>query len=477
MTTYFYRDPDGLQYSHVLPNVAPVYLATALVPGSALESYWQSMYNQPTSSSIGIEDGQNEYGYDTAENDEWHETDDGYHSTDTDNPPGASYVGDFFVDSVPPATKGNWPKLTQNGWKFPEYPDPELIRPHHTLLSLLPYLSPERLAGSRYGKKLNIVEEGTGHLFAVAVPKKMLVFFCGRNTISRFLRTLEREDNEHWQGGPVAQELQFPRHYVNHIGIKIVISWMHRACVTPTKAMRAIRIPTDTFLALSLSRALTAFGLHRDASRVDHVVALKHFSRGLDFDNIVTIWNCLPKDSKYVYRMVKDLRKRLDRYNHGDKTALPEAEQVLEYLEQQPALMHRVQDQEYNERREFRPFFGTEWCERAALRTQQMMSSLENMNTAEPRIQDEWECVLNAHKARGAKYRSGNRQDDKQQDHVQSQKRAVTLTQWERKKTPMAWPKFDKPIVVKVSKADTKVQSKSTGRKDSAYGSDGKSPE
>ena len=199
MTTYFYCDPDGLQYSHMLPNVAPVYLATALVPGSTLGSYWQSMSTQPTASSIAPEDCQDGYGYDTAGYDEWHETDAGCYSTDSDNHPGASYVGSSFVGSVPYGMNGDyWPEFDQNGWKHSEYPDPELIRPYHTLHSLLRHLSPARLAGSVYGKKLDIVEEVTNHKFAFAVPKKMLVLFCGRNVVTRFLRTLEREDNEKW---------------------------------------------------------------------------------------------------------------------------------------------------------------------------------------------------------------------------------------------------------------------------------------
>ncbi|KAF2443462.1 hypothetical protein P171DRAFT_473737 [Karstenula rhodostoma CBS 690.94] len=276
MTTYFYRNPDGSEYSHVLPNVAPVYFATALVPGSGLGPHWQSMVAQPTTSYITPYDNPDVDM--TAGDDEWHETDDDYYSDFTDNPPGTGYVGNIFSGSASYGIMGTYlPMATHNFRKNFRYPDPDLIRRYHTLHSLLPYLQPARLEGSVYGPKLDIVEEGTGHKFATAVSKKMLVLFCGRNAINRFLRTLKREDNENWQGGPIVQQLRFPRNYTNHVGIKILISWMHRACVMPKNAMKPIRIPKNTFAALSLSRALTAFGLHSDANRVDQAIANIHF--------------------------------------------------------------------------------------------------------------------------------------------------------------------------------------------------------
>ncbi|OAG01707.1 uncharacterized protein CC84DRAFT_214738 [Paraphaeosphaeria sporulosa] len=395
MTTYFYHHPDGFEYSHVLPNVAPVYLATALVPGSALESYWQSMGTQATASSITPDDSQDEYG--ATGGDKWHETDESYYSNNSDNTLRASYFGDPFAGSGQHGMTGpNPPIFAQSDGEYFKYPFPELIRPYHTLHSLLPYLQPARLENSVFGPKLDIVEEDTDYKFAVAVPKKMLVLFCGRNIVNRFLRTLEREDNVNWQGLPVAQELRFPRHYTNHVGVKIMISWMHRACITPKKDMRPIRVPKNTFAALSLSRALTAFGLHRDASRVDHTIATKHFKRWLGFDNIVSIWNCLPKDSKYVYRMVEDLRNQLDQYASGDTKALPDADKVLEFLEQHPELLHRIHDKEYNDRQELRPFFGTEWCERAALRTQQMIAGLMDTRGDETSMPVEWGGGFNA---------------------------------------------------------------------------------
>ncbi|KAL5436235.1 hypothetical protein PMIN07_006081 [Paraphaeosphaeria minitans] len=469
MTTYFYRNPDGFEYSHVLPNVAPVYLATALVPGSALEPHWQSMGTQVKASSSVLDDNQD--WYDTAGGDEWHETGDSNYSNDSDIPPGASYVGDRFAGSPPHGMMGTYPMFSQYGREHFEYPDPELIRPYHTLHSLLRYLQPARLENSVYGPKVDIVEECTGHKFAAAVPKKMLVLFCGRSVLNRFLRTLEREDNENWQGGPVAQELRFPRHYTNHVGVKIVISWMHRACVTPKKAMCPIRVPKNTFAALSLSRALTALRLHRDASRVDHIIATKHFKGWVNFDNIVSIWNCLPKDSKYVYRMVEDLRKQLDLYESGDTDALPEAEKVLEFLEQHPELMHRTQDKEFSDRQEFRPFFGTEWCERAALRTQQMMASLVDTNGGETSMSGEWRHNFNVPKLRCGKNWSGG-QHYKKRDPVQFRKRALALTDMEPKTTPTAWPKFEKPVVLNIVEAHETDCGHSKVRTDSAHGSD-----
>lgn len=481
MTTYFYRNPDGSEYSHVLPNVAPVYLATALVPGSRLGPHWQSMVAQPTSSSITPDDGRDGDcttgdGDGTTGDDEWHETDDGYYSNFTDNPLGAGYVREFVPGSVSHGIVGTYlPTAFQYHRQDLEYPNPDLIRHYHTLHSLLPYLHPARLENSMFGPTLDIMEEGTDHRFATAVPKKMLVLFCGRNVLNRFLRTLDREDNENWQGGPVTQQLSFPRHYTNHVGVKIVIAWMHRACVTPTKAMKQIRVPIHTFAALSLSRALAAFGLHRDASRVDHIIATNHFKRPLDFDNVVSIWNCLPKDSKYVYRMVDNLRRQLCKYENGDRDAFPDAEKVLDFLEQHDELMARVQDEEYNNRQEFRPFFGTEWCERAALRTQQMITSLVDMKGDEASRSRERNRDITVPKLPSGKGRSGRQNNDEKKGPVQSRKPIVTLNDREPKLTPTAWPQFKKPVVLKILEAQEKEHGHSGGRTDSAYDSDDKS--
>jgi hypothetical protein len=472
MTTYFYRNPDGSEYSHVLHNVAPVYLATALVPGSALEPYWKRMSVQPTASINAPDDSLN--GDATAVDGEWHETDDSYYPDYADSPSGVGYTGDASSPSFG-MMDTYLPMVAQYDENMVKYPDPDLIRDFHSLHSLLPYIQPARLEHSTLGPKLDIVEEGTDHTFAIAVPKKMLALFCGRKFLKRFLRTLEREDNVNWEGGPVAQQLRFPRHHTNHIGVKIVISWMLRACRTPKVEMKQMRIPKNLFAAVSLSRALTTFGLHRDANRVDHFIATHHYKRPLYPDEMVSIWTCLPKDSKYTYRMVEDLRKNLSKYESGDTKALPDAVKVLKFLEQQPKLMARINDKDYNDSEEFIPVFGTEWCERAALRTQQILAGLVNIEDGATSKPDEWNYEIVAPKMRVGYHRFTPQYKGEKQGHIQSRKHVVALSDREQTSTPTAWPEFEKSIVLKIVESQEKDQDHSGDRKDSAYGSDGKS--
>jgi hypothetical protein len=473
MTTYFYRNPDGSEYSHVLHNVAPVYLATALVPGSALEPHWQRIGVQPTAFNNVPGDDLDEDA--TAVDDKWHETDDSYCPDSADSPPGASYIGD---------TSSPWygmmgthlPGVAQYGGNTFKYPDPDLIRDFHSLHSLLPYIQPARLRNAACGPKLDIVEEGTDHTFAVAVPKKMLALFCGRKFLNRFLRTLEREDNTNWEGGPVAQQLCFPRHHTNHIGVKIVVSWMHRACRTPKNEMKQIQVPKNLFAAVSLSRALTTFGLHRDANRLDHLIASHHYKRPLYPDEIASIWTCLPKDNKYTYRMVEDLRRKLSEHESGDTKSLPDAEKVLKFLEQHPELTNRIKDKDYNNSKKFRPFFGTEWCERAARRTQQTLAGLVSMEDGTTSKPEEWNYEIAAPQPQGGYHGLVPQYKDVKQGPVQSRKHVAALSNREESKSsPTAWPQFKKPIVLKIVESQEKEHGDSCNRTDSVYGSDGKS--
>ncbi|KAJ4348703.1 uncharacterized protein N0V89_010081 [Didymosphaeria variabile] len=475
MTTYFYRNPDGSEYIRVLPNVAPVYFATALVPGSALESHWQRMGAQPTFPNNMIDHGPDDYSI--ALDDEWHETDDGYYSDSAEKPLGGGYFDSPTSGGSPFGMMSlGLPLMPQYGGDMLEYPNLELIRDHHSLRSLLPYIQPARFQNSLFGPTLDIVEEGTDHKFAAAVPKKMLALFCGRKMLNRFLRTLEREDNEKWVGGPVGQELRFPRHHVNHIGVKIVIAWMHRACRTPKEEMKQIRIPKNLFAALSLARALTAFGLHSDANRVDMFIANHHYQRPMYPNEIFSIWNCLPKDSKYIYRMIADLRKKRCEYESGNTNALKDAEKVLAFLEEHPELKARLDDKDYNDREEHRPFFGTEWCQRAALQTQQMLAGSENMKDGETLMSGEWHGKSARPQLRGKTRRSGRPRNDQDKGRPQPRKPMTSLKNHEPKIAPAAWPQFEKVVVLKIVDAHEKAPGDADEATDSTYGSEDKPP-
>jgi hypothetical protein len=123
--------------------------------------------------------------------------------------------------------------------------------------------------------------------------------------------------------------------------------------------MDAIRVPKNLFAAISLARTLDLLGLHRDACRVDNIIATTHFRRPIYPDELASIWNCLPKDSKYIYGTIKMLGDRLRREEQSNVKAFSEG--VLEILKDNPELEARVQDPEINKR--YEPVFGREWCQ------------------------------------------------------------------------------------------------------------------
>ena len=255
--------------------------------------------------------------------------------------------------------------------EFPsQYPDPEAIRQHHNLISFISHVNPDRLSNARYGKKVDIVEEHTDLIFANEVPKKLLVLFCGRHFVSKHIRTVEPGEN----GKDVKQILQLPVHRVNHIGIKIMLSWMMSAC-NPQNMGKVTKLhcPKRLFCAISLARTLDMFGFHWDASHIDYLISTHLFNRPLFSDQIKPIWSCLPKNSKYTYRMVKSLRAALVLLEQGDKTALGDPDAVKELLHEIPNLKARIEDPELDNA--FKPFFGSDWCERAAENTKRMIDA------------------------------------------------------------------------------------------------------
>lgn len=435
MTTYFFHDPYGATYSQIMHNGAPLWDPYG-VGSSGTVSYSFGANFVPGH----IDEGK-------------YEPDDGYYSDSSQNMMLIDHAGNEVLSVVPALAAGHG-QLTGDRH---QYPNPELIRHFHTLHTLLPHIQPERLQNATFGPTLDIVEEHSGHIFAFAVPKKMLVLFCGRKVISRFLRTLEREENESSESGHLVQVLQFPRSYTNHIGVKIVINWMHLACHRKPSDMRPVHLPKTLFAAISLSRALTAFGLHRDASRVDHFISVRLFARHLDLDEVVAIWRCLPKDSKYTYRMIEELRKQLQYYMNSEDKAHPDLEQFWEFLEQTPELKARVEDKDYNNCDEYRPFFGTEWCLEAAKMTQKMLggkAGTGNNTFTTPKTAEKGPITSGSvgHDRRGFWEASQGRKYKK--TRAQSQD-TIAFRDWKPQSHPTAWPEFNKTVVLNIAQAET----------------------
>lgn len=359
--------------------------------------------------------------------------------------------------------------MTRDSSRSQAYPDLDPIRRYHTMHSLLAWIEPARLQNAIYGPAIDIVEDRSAHVFARQVPKKMLVLFLGRHNVNKYLRTTEREDNDVWKSAPVTQELRLPYNYANHIGVKLVVAWMDRACRGRYEdRLRSIRVPKNLFAALSLSRALTTFRLHRDAAEVDSFIAAHHYRRPLYPDEIVSIWRCLPRDDRFVYRMIEDLRKNRAAHQVGSEAALPDAERVLEFLDENPELKARVDDENLNNSDCYRPSFGTEWCVRAANRTQQMMADMciPSMQSSGHEI-----ALLNQFARQHENQASDLGQTRRQfQAHDQPHKKNITMGNWKPNDPPAAWPKFEKGFVLKITEAKDSPEDPS--KADSAHDHD-----
>lgn len=424
MTTYFFKNPDGSVHSRMMDNdLSPWDPHHRLVTGI---NAWPAVeYNQQLSTSLpAISNSMFDYGY------------------------GDEHVRVNANNTYYSGSEAN---------PLHQYPDLDLIRNHHSLYSILSFIEPSRLHNALSGPFLNIVEEETARTFAIGISKKMMVLFCGRKMINKFLRTLEPEDNTTWKGGSMKQELRFPPGYTNRIGMKILIAWMVRACRQELSKTKHLRVPKSLFAAISLSRALTALGLHRDANWVDQCVASNHYMRPMYIDDIVSIWNCLPKDSKYTYRMVEELRKKMYEYSTGNKNALLEADRVFAFLEEQPDFKTRIENNDQNICEEHRSGFGTDCCVRAASKTQKKLTT-----TVGPEYDDGVAAeatggdTCNDH-GNLDKYRIdlGDREKGTKKvnshTHTQNRKQMVPLSDWQRQDSPSAWPEFDKSVVLRIA--------------------------
>ncbi|KAH6642599.1 hypothetical protein C7974DRAFT_105180 [Boeremia exigua] len=235
------------------------------------------------------------------------------------------------------------------------YPDLEGIRHLHTLHSLLPHIQPVRKLNALSSLELDIIEVQTDNIFCRAVPKKMLVLFLGRDVVRKFLHTVQRENNEAWLGIPTQQIFRVPQNIASSAAITILVSWMLRACKFATMhAMEPIRIPNNLLAACSLARTMEAFGLHKDASRVDISISQQFLRRPLYAVEIETLWRCLGETSKYVYGCVKAF---------STQSRNPKMSEEFRILaERCPRLHARIRDPALNE--EYRPQFGRKWFQK-----------------------------------------------------------------------------------------------------------------
>jgi hypothetical protein len=236
------------------------------------------------------------------------------------------------------------------------HPDPEDVRHLHTLLDLLPHIDPGRRFNGLSGASVDIVEQDTGKVFAHHVPKKMLVLFLGRRNILRFIKTADRS-----KSSPKIQNMTLPRGIASASAIKILIAWMTRACRPEHDGLiRQFNVPRNTFAACSLAQTLTLFGLHKDALRVDSFIAHNNFKRTIFADELAALWNCMGENNRYVYAAIKAVSSRLRAYEADASEKHKSQEEIVQLLDEYPALEARVRDLDVNEG--YRPTFSTEWC-------------------------------------------------------------------------------------------------------------------
>jgi hypothetical protein len=241
------------------------------------------------------------------------------------------------------------------------YPDPEAIRHLHALHSLLPHISPERKLNALSGPEIDIIDGTTSQVLYSAAPKKLLVLFLGREVVNKFIRTFAREDNDAWRGLPTEQKLVLPSRATSAAALKILVSWMRRACTfAMMHSMKPLRIPNNLFVACSLARTLEMFKLYRDAYRLDVAIKQQFSSRRPIFAvEIETMWRCLGENDKYVYACIRAL---------GQRMSEPRVAEDLQGLaERCPVLYSRLSSPELNE--QYRPQFGRNWFEQIGSRS------------------------------------------------------------------------------------------------------------
>jgi hypothetical protein len=362
MTTYYYYNEDGnLQSSAILapvPNLYPEHpdLRYYLQQGDTVGAYLAQramLYPTHVTSELyshGDDRGQATYeqqpdAYDGAQDvDLRHEAEaqyESYESFQDDQPKQARYAG-FSEQTEAPRT----------------YPDPEAVRHSHDLLGLLHHIDPGRRFNSLSGPSVDVVEQGRGTVFAYEVPKRMLVLFLGRKQVNKLIKTIGHSKNSQR-----IQQLSLPRGIVSHSAIKILVSWMNRACRREYDGLvRQFDVPRNTFAACSLAQTLTMFGLHKDALRVDFVIAHNHFKRLIFADELRALWTCMGEKSRYVYAAIKVVGERLRAHETVASQKRRWHEEIVQLLEGYPALEARVRDLEFNEK--FRPTFSIEWCKK-----------------------------------------------------------------------------------------------------------------
>ncbi|OAK99472.1 hypothetical protein IQ06DRAFT_349061 [Phaeosphaeriaceae sp. SRC1lsM3a] len=182
------------------------------------------------------------------------------------------------------------------------YPNPDRVRHLHTLYSLLPHLYPMSRFQSLSGPRLDIVEEGTGHVLYRDVAKKMLVLFLGRKTIDRYLVT---------RFGVL--QLVIPQGTSSNSAWSILMSWMRRATLPSYQYdMEQFKIPHNTFAACTLAQTLSILGLYKDAYRVDMTIAEQHFVRPVYGVELEALWKNLGPKNRYTRAAIKAVKQQLD---------------------------------------------------------------------------------------------------------------------------------------------------------------------
>jgi hypothetical protein len=230
------------------------------------------------------------------------------------------------------------------------YSDLESIRHLHTLQSLLPYIDPRRKYSSFQGAAMNVVEQVTGTVLADSVPKRLLVLFIGRKKVTQLIKTVWRQNKGHSNHRIKTQEVCIPQNISSVSALKILLSWMKRACQYHSMdEVREFRVPRNTFAACTLAQTLTLFGLHKDAYRVDSVIAREHFKRPIFAVELEALWNCLGEESRYTYAAIKTVGSRLRAHEAGASASVSMWEEILQLMDKYPTLKARVRDSELNE--------------------------------------------------------------------------------------------------------------------------------
>ncbi|KAF2006114.1 hypothetical protein P154DRAFT_615493 [Amniculicola lignicola CBS 123094] len=247
------------------------------------------------------------------------------------------------------------------------------------LLSIAKQYSTEELADVWRSSRLDIVEQHTHNVLLRSVPKRMLCLFLGNERYYSLLRTVDEHgrlypkvkdryaatQNSVWP----RQLLVIPHGTTHHIGWKILVAWMDRACSEQTLfKIHAIKTPEEHFPAACLARTFRFLDFHADAHRVESAILRRLNQHPMPLADMKSVYNCFPDEDLFMYQLVEHLARRIYGYQRGDDAALANVFWVERFVCENPKLKEWVQHALFLVEKEWESRPSSKTCQNYQLR-------------------------------------------------------------------------------------------------------------